>query len=58
MFVVSAICKIWHKKSGRETNIARGKAECYIWSQDHSFRAIFPYSTSLDNALTSIENFL
>ena len=29
-----------HKRVG-ETNIARGEAECYILSRDHSLSAIF-----------------
>ena len=33
--------EIWNKKSGRETSIARGEAECYILSQDHSLSSIF-----------------
>ena len=46
------------EKCRQETNIAQSKAKCYISSQDHYLNAIFPYSTSLGNALTLIENLL
>ena len=46
------------KSVGKRPNIAQSKAKCYISSQDHSLNAIFPYSTSLGNALTLIENLL
>ena len=41
MYGYCAIRNIWHEGCGRERDIARGEAECYIIARDHTQSAIY-----------------